>query len=97
MKPNNWKDLLKQHTDISPWEKIGTNLFEINGHHYLISVDYFSNFIEVDHMPFTTSSQVISMLKKQFARFGTLRVIVSVKVLVYVLRICEFHKIVGNK
>ena len=52
-------------------------MFEIEGRHYLIAVDYYSNFIEVDLMTKTTSAKVIAILKKQFARFGIPMTIVS--------------------
>ena len=30
-----------------PWAKIGNDLFEFNGAHYLLSVDYYSKWIEI--------------------------------------------------
>ena len=30
------------------WEKVGIDLCEFEGQHYLIMVDYYSNFIEAD-------------------------------------------------
>ena len=78
VKPANQKETLKQHSDgTEPWNKIGLDLFEIEGRHYLIAVDYYSNFIEVDLMTTTTSARVIAILKKQFARFGIPMTIVS--------------------
>ncbi|KAK7105792.1 hypothetical protein V1264_017126 [Littorina saxatilis] len=56
MKPQNQKETLKQHDDGQQcWTKIGTDLFEISGRQYLVTVDYFSNFIEVDYLPKTTA------------------------------------------
>lgn len=67
-----------QHAEGStPWQKIGLDLFELNGKHYLIAVDYFSSFIEIDLLTSLTSSRVIALLKKQFARFGIPNVIMS--------------------
>lgn len=37
---------------------------------YLFTVDYFSNFWEVDYLPDTKSSTVIKKLKAHFARQG---------------------------
>ena len=46
---NNPKEPLLSHSTPSrPWEKVGTDLCELNGQHYLIMVDYYSNFIEVN-------------------------------------------------
>ena len=78
LKPANRMETLLQHEVWNvPWEKIGCDLFEISGRNYLIVIDYFSNFIEVDLMTTTTSTQVVSNLKKMCARFGTPRQIVS--------------------
>ena len=74
----NQKAPLMQHAEGStPWQKIGLDLFELNGKHYLIAVDYFFNFIEIDLLTSMTSSRVIALLKKQFARFGVPNVIMS--------------------
>ena len=74
----NQKAPLMQHAEGSiSWQKIGLDLFELNGKHYLIAVDYFSYFIEIDLLTSMTSSRVITLLKKQFARFGVPNVIMS--------------------
>ena len=53
-----------------PWSKIGCNLFEFNGVHYLLSIDYYSKWIEVAKLDDITSSNIICHLKSQFARYG---------------------------
>ena len=60
-----------------PWEKVGTDLFHIEGRNYLVTVDYFSQFVEVDYLTETTSQMVVSKLKGQFARHGIPDVVVS--------------------
>lgn len=78
MKPKPSAEPLKQHDDGDyAFQKVGLDLFEISGKQYLITVDYFSNFIEVDLLTKTTSTQVISILKKHFARYGIPQVIIS--------------------
>ena len=68
---NNLKQPLLPHPAPSrPWERVGADLCELCGKHYLILVDYYSNFIEVDLLKETTSRQVIEHLKPQFARHG---------------------------
>ena len=53
-----------------PWEVIGIDLCECNGKDYLITVDYLSNFFEVDKLDRKTAKGVIPKLKKHFARYG---------------------------
>lgn len=78
MKPANQQETLRQHDETQvPWMKIGTDLFEINGRTYLVSVDYFSSFIEVDYLKSTTAEDVITKLQGQFARYGIPSEIVS--------------------
>ena len=60
-----------------PWEKIGTDLYTIDGQDYLIVVDYFSSFWEIDHLPNTKASTVIKKLKCHFARQGIPDVVIS--------------------
>ena len=78
LRPRNQRETLKQHYDgKQPWEKIATDLFEIKGHSYLVTIDYYSNFMEVDYVSSTTSAQVIALIKKQCARYGIPKCIVS--------------------
>ena len=78
MKPQNPPESLRQHSDgHEPWQKIGLDLFEINGKHYLAVVDYCSNFIEIDLLTSMTSVRIVTLLKKHCARYGIPRVIMS--------------------
>ena len=60
-----------------PWQVVGTDLFEIKGTHYLITVNYFSRYPEVTKLTFTTSLSVITALKAVFSRHGLLEVVRS--------------------
>ena len=69
---------MRQYSDANePWQKIGLDLFEIAGKHYLAMVDYYSNFIEVDLLTTMTSVRIVTLLKKHFVRYGIPRMIVS--------------------
>ncbi|KAK3746435.1 hypothetical protein QZH41_012149 [Actinostola sp. cb2023] len=60
-----------------PWEKIGTDLYTIDGKEYLIVDDYFSNFWEIDPLPDRKASTVIKKLKCHFARQGVPDTVIS--------------------
>lgn len=65
------KETLRPHEEPTrPWEKIVTDLFHCNDRDYMITVDYLSNFWEVDHLENTESKTVIRKLKAHFARYG---------------------------
>ena len=46
------------------------DLFELNIKEYMITVDYYINFWEIDRLTSTTSSAVVLKLKNHFARYG---------------------------
>jgi len=70
-KPGNQLDHLYQHEEGSrPCEKGVVDKCEFSGKPYLITVDYFSKFIEVDLLTNTSAKQVILCLKRHFARYG---------------------------
>ena len=61
-----------------PWYKVGTDIFEFNKQTYLLVVDYWSKFIEIELLSSGYSSQfVIKKLKSIFARHGIPQIIVS--------------------
>ena len=60
-----------------PWQKIGSDLFELNGTTYMLVVDYFSRYIEVVKVTVTSSMGIIEKLKPMFSRQGIPEVLVS--------------------
>ena len=52
------------------WAKIGSDLFEFNGAHYLLSADYYSKWIEIAKLSNLNSKNGICHLKSQFAKYG---------------------------
>ncbi|KAF2892182.1 hypothetical protein ILUMI_13991, partial [Ignelater luminosus] len=61
-----------------PWAKIGCDLFEWQGTHYLIAVDYYSKYVEVEKLNNIVSSHhIIKIFKSMFARFGVPQQVVS--------------------
>ena len=61
-----------------PWSKVGTDLFEHEGNHYLVMVDYYSNFIEVAPLQSDTrTSTVLKHMKQNIARYGIMDTLIS--------------------
>ncbi|XP_028411140.1 uncharacterized protein K02A2.6-like [Dendronephthya gigantea] len=53
-----------------PWVKISVDLFQLDGKNYMVMVDHYSDFIELDYLKNTTANTVIKAMKKNFARHG---------------------------
>ena len=54
--------------------KVGMDLCEFKKQHYLITVDYYSNFIEVDRLHTTTSENVqVTILKTRNSQHSYIR------------------------
>ena len=60
-----------------PWQIVGCDLFELDGKDYLVTVDFYSNFWEVDFLSSKHVSTIILALKKHFARYGSPEELVS--------------------
>ncbi|UYV76135.1 K02A2.6-like, partial [Cordylochernes scorpioides] len=60
-----------------PWERISLDIFEIFKQNYLIIVDHYSDFFEVECLENTTSEYIIECCKRQFSRYGIPQIIVS--------------------
>ena len=62
--------LMPHPVPLRPWEKVGVDLFELKQKTYLITVDYLSNFFEIDRLEGKKAKDVIYKLKQHFARHG---------------------------
>lgn len=69
--------LLQSSLPDYPWERVATDLFELNGTTYLLVVDYYSRYIEVQKLKSTTSASVITALKAVFSHHGIPAAVVS--------------------
>ena len=67
----NQKEPLMPHSvPDRPWSKLGVDIFELQGQQYLVIVDYYSGFIEIDPLTHVTAKHVINHCKSQFSRHG---------------------------
>ena len=69
-KNNHKEPMISSEIPDRPSSKVGADLFELHGQHYLLTVDYYSKWPEVEKLDNLTSSNVKAYLKKQFARYG---------------------------
>ncbi|UYV63562.1 K02A2.6-like, partial [Cordylochernes scorpioides] len=63
--------LMPSEFPIRPWQKVGMDLFYLNGRWYLIVCDCYSKYPEISLLQNLTAQEVISRLKSIFARHGT--------------------------
>lgn len=76
---SNIKEPLKSHSILkSPWQKIGIDLYELEGETYLICIDYYSKYPEISNLcKNLTAENIINKLKSIFARHGIPKIVVS--------------------
>ena len=49
-----------------PWQKIGADVFTLDGTDYLCVVDYYLSYFEVDRLESKTAASIAKKLRKQF-------------------------------
>ena len=60
------------------WAKVGADLFKLQGQHYLLLVDNFSNFFELMRLSSSTRTKcMIDAMRSQFAHHGVPEVVMS--------------------
>ena len=60
-----------------PWATVGTDLFEWHNCMYLITVDSYSGWYEIDLLRDTSTSTIIKKMKTHFSRFGIPLMVIS--------------------
>ena len=69
--------MIPHPTPALPWQNIATDIMTLYGHDYLVVVDYYSNYPEIERLKDTTASSVINKLKSILARHGRCQTLVS--------------------
>ncbi len=62
--------LIPSQTPDLPWSEAASDLFTYESDHYVLSVDYYSRYIEVSKLKDLSSYQTIEALKEHFGRHG---------------------------
>ncbi|XP_076352683.1 uncharacterized protein LOC143248135 [Tachypleus tridentatus] len=63
--------MISTPTPTLPWQYVSTDLFENQGTHYLVVVDHYSGYLEInEYEKEITSEQTVQKLKKLFATHG---------------------------
>lgn len=76
-KENSKQPLIPHEIPQRAWSKVGADVFHSAGKSYLLVVDYFSKFVEVERLTNLTSDLVICKLKNIFSRQGIPDVVMS--------------------
>ena len=74
---NQKQPMQSQQIPERPWSRVATDQFELYKKDYIVLVDYFSDFVEVEELNVNTTSSVVKFLKKQFSRHGIPDTVVS--------------------
>ena len=67
---NSREPLLPHSVPNRPWAKVAADIFEIQRKQFLVLVDYYSRYVEVDELNSTTANHVITLCKSQFSQHG---------------------------
>ncbi|CAC5425304.1 unnamed protein product [Mytilus coruscus] len=67
---NNKEPMITSKLPDRPSSKLAADLVQYKGEHYLLTVDYYSKWPEIDKVDELSSSNTICYLKKQMSRFG---------------------------
>ena len=61
---------MSSETPTTPWAIVAQDLFTLVGKSYLITVDYYGDFWELDAVADTSSETIIVYTKAHFAQYG---------------------------
>ncbi|XP_063951721.1 uncharacterized protein K02A2.6-like [Lytechinus pictus] len=71
MKPKQQKEtMMSAEIPSRPWKVVGQDLFHVNNKDYLVTVDFYSDYWELDQMDATRAGDVAQCTKQHFARYG---------------------------
>lgn len=69
--------MINHPTPELPYQSVSTDIFEWQDRHYLVTVDSYSNWFDIDYLADITSKTVIKRLKDRFATHGIPSILMS--------------------
>ena len=64
------KPMLSHATPTQPWQFVSQDIFKVDHQPYLITIDHYNDFYELDPPTNTQSSTIIDLTKSHFTRYG---------------------------
>ena len=64
------ESLISHEVADRPWQKIGADVFTLDGTDYLCVVDYYSSYFEIDRLETKTAKGITKILRKLFSVHG---------------------------
>ena len=74
---NNHEPMIPSELPDRPFQKIGIDIFDHKGDHFIVCIDYYSRWIDIEKLTQMTSSVVINKLKTIFATHGIPELVIS--------------------
>jgi hypothetical protein len=62
-----------------PWSKVSVDIFGLDGKQYLVTVDHYSEFFEIDSLQTTHTSTVIRAMKEKLRKMCTYNILRGVQ------------------
>ena len=75
--PQQQQPLMSYPIPTHPWQFVANDCFEINGRHYVVLVDIYSDFIELSQLPDLNSNALIKAIKPVFATHGAPAILIT--------------------
>lgn len=92
-KSNSSEPMTERKLPARPWQVVGADFFELAGKHYLLMIDYFSKFIELQIMNGTNAASVITASKCIYSRYGIPEEFISDRGPPFTSKeMCDFYK-----
>lgn len=74
---NQKETLIPSEVPNKPWDKLGTDIFHLDNEPYLMIIDYYSKYVEIEKLKNEKAETTINSLKTIFSKFGIAKILRS--------------------